>query len=201
MMPNQGVPCLLDFVRQVHDLVTLPGQTEAMLLPAATRLLTQLIATDAWLPDDCARPHPVRYQQYLLYGDPLDRFSVVSFVWAPGQATPIHDHTVWGLVGVLRGAEYNVSYRLDSGRLVPNPVIERYEAGEVAVVSPTIGDIHQVRNAHPDKTSVSIHLYGGNIGRIRRHVFDPLTGTEKTFVSGYANVTVPNLWRAEPTDL
>ena len=30
---------------------------------------------------------------------------MVSFVWGPGQKTPIHDHTVWGLVGMLRGAE------------------------------------------------------------------------------------------------
>ncbi len=32
-----------------------------------------------------------------------ERFCVVSFVWGPDQATPIHNHTVWGLVGVLRG--------------------------------------------------------------------------------------------------
>ena len=46
-----------------------------------------------------------RYRQYLLHCDPLERFSVVSFVWGPGQQTPVHDHTVWGMVGVLRGAE------------------------------------------------------------------------------------------------
>ena len=28
--------------------------------------------------------------------DARERFSVVSFVWAPGQKTAIHDHTVWG---------------------------------------------------------------------------------------------------------
>jgi hypothetical protein len=62
------------------------------------------------------RPLPAardRYAQYLLHADPLERFSVVSFVWGPGQRTPVHDHTVWGLVGVLRGAERCDEYRLD----------------------------------------------------------------------------------------
>ena len=68
------------------------------------KLLAQLVSHDDWLPDEFAQPNPERYQQFLLYADPDDRFSVVSFVWGPGQATPIHDHTVWGLVGVLRGA-------------------------------------------------------------------------------------------------
>ena len=41
-----------------------------------------------------AQPHPQYYQQHLLHCDPLERFSVVSFVWGPGQKTPVHDHTV-----------------------------------------------------------------------------------------------------------
>ena len=31
------------------------------------------------------QPHPQFYQQYLLYCCPQERFSVVSFVWGPGQ--------------------------------------------------------------------------------------------------------------------
>ena len=63
-----------------------------------------------------------------------------------------------------------------------------------AAVSPTIGDIHRVSNACDDRVSISIHVYGGNIGRIHRHVFDPATGAEKSFVSGYCSDVVPNLW-------
>lgn len=43
-----------------------------------------------------------------------ERFSIVSFVWGPGQATPIHDHRVWGAIGMLRGAEENQRYQLDA---------------------------------------------------------------------------------------
>ena len=61
-------------------------------------------------------------------------------------------------------------------------------------VSPTIGDVHRVQNAYDDRVSISIHVYGGGIGRIRRHVFDESTGAVKEFVSGYSNALVPNLW-------
>jgi predicted metal-dependent enzyme (double-stranded beta helix superfamily) len=66
--------------------------------------------------------------------------------------------------------------------------------GEVSAVSPLIGDIHQVENALRDRPSISIHVYGGNIGAIARHVFVPETGEAKPFVSGYSNTLLPNLW-------
>ena len=66
--------------------------------------------------------------------------------------------------------------------------------GQVVAVSPTVGDIHQVANAYDDRVSISIHVYGGNIGAVKRAVYDPVTGAEKPFVSGYSNLFVPNLW-------
>ena len=72
---------------------------------AGRPLLVDLITHDDWLPEEFARGEAGRYRQNLLYCDPFERFSVVSFVWGPGQCTPIHDHTVWGMVGVMRGEE------------------------------------------------------------------------------------------------
>jgi predicted metal-dependent enzyme (double-stranded beta helix superfamily) len=51
-----------------------------------------------------------------------------------------------------------------------------------------------VKNAFVDKTSISIHVYGGNIGGVKRHVYDPSSGAIKNFVSGYSSTQVPNLW-------
>ena len=157
-------------------------------------LLSTLIADDGWLPDAFAEPHPEHYQQYLLHCDPQERFSVVSFVWGPGQKTPIHDHTVWGLIGILRGAETSRRFdRAEDGNLTELGV-ERCEKGAIEIVSPSRGDIHEVANALPDRASVSIHVYGANIGAVRRHVFDPESGGSKSFISGYSSQTVPNLW-------
>lgn len=173
---------------------------EGAILKGGAALLGRLIAKDDWLPDDYARPNPERYRQYLLHCDSRERFSVVSFVWGPGQATPIHDHTVWGLVGVLRGGERVESYRRDAGQgLVQDGPATLIEAGTVDAVSPRIGDIHRVANALSDRPSVSIHVYGANIGAVERATYDA-AGRPKRFISGYANAALPNLWdRSKPS--
>jgi predicted metal-dependent enzyme (double-stranded beta helix superfamily) len=67
------------------------------------------------------------------------------------------------------------------------------QAGDVEALSPAQGDIHRITNASSDGTSISIHVYGGNIGAVRRSTFAP-DGTPKLFISGYANDAVPNLF-------
>jgi predicted metal-dependent enzyme (double-stranded beta helix superfamily) len=185
---------LRDFVARVTELVDRHQGDEPALLAAMKPELESLIRRDDWLGETYRQPHPQYYQQYLLHADPLERFSVVSFVWGPGQKTPIHDHRVWGLVGVLDGAETSTSFdRQADGRLVETG-IERLERGNVVAVSPDIGDIHRVANAYEDRVSISIHIYGGNIGAVARAVYDPDTAAEKPFVSGYSNTATPNLW-------
>jgi 3-mercaptopropionate dioxygenase len=188
-----GIERLRDFVGTLTGLVD-RGADEPAILEHGGAALRALVASNDWLPPEFAEPNPDSYRQYLLYCDPWERFSVVSFVWGPGQRTPIHDHTVWGLIGMLRGAELSRDYALDAtGGLVPGAV-SRLEPGAVAAVSPRIGDIHTVENALADRPSISIHAYGANIGAVARHVFVPETGAAKPFVSGYANRLTPNLW-------
>jgi len=161
---------------------------EQLIVAQGGALLAQLVAHDDWLPAAVAAPDPRFYRQYLLYRDPAARFSVVSFVWGPGQATPIHNHTVWGLIGLLRGAEVAQDYRRDAaGALQAVGAPQRFEAGSVSAVSPALGDIHQVFNAYDDRISIGIHVYGADIGAVDRAVFSA-DGTIKPFRSGYANV-------------
>jgi predicted metal-dependent enzyme (double-stranded beta helix superfamily) len=189
---------LLQFVASMTRLVEAGPADEARLLAGAIPLMRDLVAVDDWLAEPMTASHPQYYQQHLLYGDPLDRFSLVSFVWGPGQKTPIHDHMVWGIIGMLRGSECGQAYaRQADGTLTASGPELRLDPGDLDQVSPTLGDIHVVRNAHADRTSISIHLYGGNIGRIARHVYVPGTGEVKPFISGYSNQLSPNLWAKE----
>ena len=184
---------LREFLASLTRLVSEPHEEQEVLAQGA-ELLGQLVANDVWLDDEFAVPHPDHYQQYLLYADPLSRFSVVSFVWGPGQITPIHDHRVWGLIGMLRGEEISQNYvRNGLGKLVPEGQPVRLTPGSVEKISPSELDIHQVSNAFSDQVSVSIHVYGGNIGAVSRAVYLP-DGEQKTFISGYSNRTLPNVW-------
>ncbi len=186
---------LRTFIQEMTWLVGRADGDEPAILEEGGRLLTDLVRKDDWLPEEFARPHPERYQQYLLHCDPMEKFSVVSFVWGPGQHTPVHDHTVWGMIGILRGGERCRNFDVAKEN---KPLIATGEShfgpGEVTAVSPRIGDVHEVANTHDDQVSISIHVYGANIGAVRRHVYVAKTGEIKPFVSGYTSPVVPNLW-------
>lgn len=181
------------FVTEMTGLADREHGNEDAMISGTRGLLKQLVSTDDWLPEAFAQDGDT-YRQYLLHCDPQQRFSVVSFVWGPGQTTPVHDHMVWGLIGMLRGAETGQRFSADGdGPMIAGPE-ETLQPGDIEVVSPTLGDVHKVSNALADRASISIHVYGANIGAVSRHVFDPATGAPKEFISGYSNDTVPNLW-------
>ena len=176
------------FVSAFTSLVDRADGDEGLIRNEGRVMLAELVSKDDWLPDEYAQPHPQYYQQYLLHADPQDRFSVVSFVWGPGQKTPIHNHTVWALIGMLRGSERAENFAMgEPGGAMRALGIDVLEPGRVETLSPDTGDIHRVSNMYDDRVSISIHVYGGNIGRISRHVFDADTSAPKHFVSGYSN--------------
>ena len=184
-----------NWVQDMTRLVDAKGGDERTMHDEGSKLLSALVSADDWLPDAFAVPSSESYRQYLLYCDPLERFSAVSFVWQPGQRTPVHDHTVWGLVGVMRGEELCQEYaNAVEGKPMDQTGEHVCRPGDVDRVSPTIGDIHVVSNAGKSTTAISIHVYGGNIGAVRRHTFYAATGAPNTFISGYNNVVTPNLW-------
>lgn len=186
---------LLNAVRKLTRLAEQANLPEEQVLEQAKLIMRDLVSQDDWLDEAFAKPSFEYYQQYLLYGDPLERFSLVSFVWAGGQQTPVHDHTVWGVIGMLRGAETERHYVFNEHHILEESGrVSTLTPGQVSCVSPAIGDIHQVSNAFSDQVSISIHLYGGNIGRIQRHVFYPGTSEKKLFVSGYSSMVAANLW-------
>jgi predicted metal-dependent enzyme (double-stranded beta helix superfamily) len=182
--------CVIGFTRLVEQ----AGDNEAVMLAKGPDLLANLIHRDDWLPDFAAASDPQHYRQYLLHCDPLERFSIVSFVWGPGQRTPVHDHTVWGLIGVLRGKECARRFDRQADGSLRAGDIATMLPGEIDAVSPAVGDIHEVSNGLADRPSISIHVYGANIGNVSRNIIDPVTGASKAFISGYSNDVVPNLW-------
>jgi len=183
-----------DFITAMEAVMSESDREEAV-LSAGTTLLIDLVKHDDWLPAEYAVANPDRYQQYLLHCDARERFSVVSFVWRPGQSTPVHDHCTWGIIGVLRGVEQSQRYGYGEGERDFGPLGAPVASGpeHVEAVSPTIGDIHRVSNPSQDETAISIHVYGGNIGTVRRHVYDA-GGTKREFVSGYVMTPYTQLW-------
>ena len=182
---TQSTSAFADFVRRFGDLDFVEND-DGRLREAGGALLGELVAHDDWLAPAQALPDAKRYRQNLLHLDPHGRFSVVAFVWGPGQQTPIHDHTVWGLIGMLRGAETAQGYRFTGATtMVEDGPPTLILPGQVQAVGPQVGDVHRVRNAFDDRVSISIHVYGGDIGAIERSLYFE-DGTRQPFISGYS---------------
>lgn len=106
-----------------------------------------------------------QYRPHLVHVHPEGRYSVVALVWQPGQATPIHDHRCWCVVGVWRGLERETTYDVYCDGDKPY-LVERetavYRPGSVSVLVPPDEDVHRVENAG-DRLAVSLHVYGDDI--------------------------------------
>lgn len=163
-------------VRQVRE----PSEVVKRIAPCVHALISQ---RDWLLPSHRRAISSKPYAQYLLYRPDDYAFSVVSFVWNPGQGSPIHDHCTWGVIGQYEGEEEEIRFRVAENALETISVIQS-RPGDVSHVYPPDRDVHQILNRSGSPT-ISIHVYGGDIGSQERHVYDPLTGESRAFVSGY----------------
>ncbi|MGH3448161.1 MAG: hypothetical protein ACRDP4_11135, partial [Nocardioidaceae bacterium] len=107
------------------------------------------------------------YVQHVVHVADDGSFSIVALVWLPGQATPIHDHVSWCVVGVAEGTESETRYRMCASCADPHLVVaggNKNPTSSVCGFAPP-GDIHHVRNAGTD-TAVSMHVYGADISEL-----------------------------------
>lgn len=153
------------FTRRVTKIVG-SGARPDRIVAEVSGCLGELLTQPRVLAPAHLLPAPDRYRQHLVHVDPLGRFSVVSLVWLPGQATPIHSHRCWCVVGVLRGVEEETRFDLDPRTRAlhrRDQVVNR--AGSVSGLVPPERDIHLVRNCGSG-LAVSVHVYGADIGRL-----------------------------------
>lgn len=157
-VPAAG-PALTGLIAAVRPVIAMRADWARTALLVADRLRAHLPGPDV-LTAAQRRGHPGGPAGHVLHAEPDGTFSVLGLVWRPGQATRIHDHITWCVVGVLAGTEHE---ELFDDAL--NPTGERNGApGEVSGFAPP-GDIHRIRN-HGGETAISLHIYGTDITRV-----------------------------------
>jgi predicted metal-dependent enzyme (double-stranded beta helix superfamily) len=172
-----------DFVDAVESVIHREQEPKNTVL-AIEPLLRSLLTERDWLKEKYRLAiHAKPYAQYLLFRPADHAFSVVSFVWNPGQGSPIHDHCTWGVIGQYKGEEEETRFRIVDNRLERIGLVLA-RPGDVSHVYPPSRDIHQIHNRSNTPT-ISIHIYGGDIGSQRRHTYDPNTSAMQEFISGY----------------
>lgn len=151
----------------------------------------RLIADMSWLDDKFTIPTEGGIANHMLAKATDNSWTVVSTVWWPGYGTPVHDHLIWGMVGVWDGIELERRYhRTDDGSRegfaeMTEIGVANNQAGEVSLLVPPDDDYHLIKNPSDEKPSYSIHIYGGSLDGVLRHSYDLETGEIKEFRSKY----------------
>jgi predicted metal-dependent enzyme (double-stranded beta helix superfamily) len=182
-------PVVRGFVGGVHAAIAAahsPQEACDAIRPA----FAELLSDQSWLPERYRAPVPDSGMgggigQWLLYRSEDGSLSLFALVVPPEAETPVHDHLAWGLVGLYQGTQDEEIFarRGDDLELTERrPLVP----GDFYALFPPHDDIHRVRTTSAE-TSVSIHLLTNDTGCIWRHRYDPETGDEKPFRSGYAN--------------
>lgn len=171
-----------------YDLDEFVGDVERLLdrrpsvpvtIKEVSSLVRRLIAADGgWLDPAHRRPIADSYARYLLHRDRQNRFVVLSLVWQPGQSTPVHDHSSWGVMGIMEGALEEVGYeRLDDGARPGHAELRERKGqmvgqGSVSYVLPPYEEIHRIGNPTAGH-ALSLHVYGRDLDEV--NVFDPIS--------------------------
>jgi predicted metal-dependent enzyme (double-stranded beta helix superfamily) len=150
-----------------------------------------LLADEDWLPAAYQEPVPGSGMgggigQWLLFRAGDGSLSLFALVVPSGSQTPVHDHLAWGLVGLYSGTQDEEIYAQE-GAALRLAEARALAPGDFYVLLPPRHDIHRVRTTSA-VDSVSIHLLTNDTGCVRRHAYDPETGSVRDFRSGYANV-------------
>ncbi|CUR60799.1 conserved hypothetical protein [metagenome] len=181
-----GPDGIADFAGEVADLVA-AGLEEHELTQAVASRLRVLLASGLTLPDELVRADPDHYVLRPLHVAPDGSFSIAAAVWDLGQGTPVHGHETWGVVGIHSGIEREVRYEKPERPGVPlvRADSDDWTAGQVTVCCTVDDDVHQV-SCGGDEPCVGIHVYGADIGTLRRRSYQPETGSVDWFVSRWS---------------
>jgi predicted metal-dependent enzyme (double-stranded beta helix superfamily) len=188
---NTGNPELDSFIQDVDQIVQ-DERSEKVLISKIKTRMQQLLKSEKVLPEQYMQPNP-KYALYPLHIAEDESFVIAVAVWDVGQATPMHDHGTWGVIGVVQGTEREIKYARPSSENEPLTVIkDRYiREGEVGTCCSSEQDIHKVECAS-SIPCVGLHVYGRNIGEIERHMYDPQTGAKKVGKTPWGSVPESN---------
>jgi predicted metal-dependent enzyme (double-stranded beta helix superfamily) len=126
-------------------------------LHTARQALGELVASPNLLARVRLERRRAALARNLICGD--EHLSIWAMVWAPGAATPVHDHHCSCCFAVLAGTVREVWFHaIDAGRAVRTAEHDRLP-GFVAAMMPNGPNIHQMINVSNEE-AISIHVYG-----------------------------------------
>lgn len=148
--------------RLVEDIGEAVGASPEQFPETVTAALCAALRAGDWLAPERRRASHDNYTRHLLYADPDGRFSILSIVWAQGQASPVHGHHAWCAVEVYRGELTECSYR-EHANAAPELTTTIHRLAGTVSYDPAAGAVHRIANERPDM-AITLHVYGADAG-------------------------------------
>ena len=147
--------------------------------PLMQKILNDIVRGKQW-PD--VRKATLFENEFILYINNKRLFSARLYIFDPGEYTPVHDHSSWGVYGCVSERIEVVKYRRqddesrpgyarlqETDRVILHP-------GDTSVVGPLNAGIHQAGNPGSG-TCVMMSVYGTPLRRIYVNQYDPIRNT------------------------
>lgn len=155
-----------DLIRRLDAAVRL-GDVRATTQRVKSELEALCGASAVALPERFSECRPDGYARRLLHRDEELGYTVVVMTWGPRQATELHDHAgIWCVECVLSGAVEVTQYELverQGARLRFEPQkLVKAGVGTAGCLIPPL-EYHVIANALPDRASMTLHVYGGEM--------------------------------------
>jgi len=167
-MSRSRVGGVQELIDRLDSAVELGGGT-AVTARIKTDLSGLILEGSLGLPERFLRPLSECYARRLLHQDPDLRYTVVVMTWGPGQGTPLHDHAgMWCVEAVTQGEMEVTQFDLvedrgDACRFAETSRVSARVGSSGCLIPPF--EYHVLRNAMPDRSSITIHVYGGEMSR------------------------------------
>ncbi len=155
------------FIAACEELAETGGDAAQNVAAAAPLMLALAGCGSKLLTADQKREDPVTYARNAIHLGAADGISLFALVWQPGQWTPIHDHSTWGVVGVLEGVLEERNYIPAGNKVDDSEKIELQPGGitllapgAVSTFVPNPDHIHITGVPEDREPAISLHLYG-----------------------------------------
>jgi predicted metal-dependent enzyme (double-stranded beta helix superfamily) len=167
----EGLPELISRLDAAVQL----GDPAAITVRIKRELEDAIHARAVTLPGRFHQTRPEGYARRLLHRSDALGYTAVVMTWAPGQATPLHDHAgIWCVEGVVEGrmdvTQYDLVEESSDGFRFEAKGCVHAAVGSAGCLIPPF-EYHVLANAL-DRPSITLHIYGGEMTTC--HVFEPV---------------------------
>ena len=168
------MPALASLIARL-DVAVQAGDAAAVTSRVKQELQAAIRARAVTLPERFYHTRTEGYARRLLHRSDALGYTAVVMTWAPGQATPLHDHAgIWCVEGVVEGRMDVTQFDLveesaDGYRFEAKGCVHAAVGSAGCLIPPF--EYHVLANAL-EAPSITLHVYGGEMTSC--HVFEPV---------------------------